>query len=251
MFGGRRFERGGWAGGGVLAFAVHAAVIGAVLFRIGADRASSVPPAMPVIELAALPLAAAASVPEVSPTPRVSLSSESPRHPLRKRHQPIAASPPSIAGAGPIELAAQERRAQSQAPVADTVPDPIPVAARQGQNPLLVTPVVDVAASTAAADAQATWENQILALLDRNKRYPRGSRARREEDVVYVRFSVNRRGEVLSAAVDRSKGFALLDREGLELLRRASPLPPPPAEVQGSEVELIVPVQFHLVEAQL
>ncbi len=92
--------------------------------------------------------------------------------------------------------------------------------------------------------AEQTWESRILAQLERHKHYPLEAQRQHEEDTVAVRFSVDRRGRVLSAQIERSAGYALLDEEALSLIHRVSPLPSPPKEVTGDPIELVVPVEF-------
>lgn len=94
--------------------------------------------------------------------------------------------------------------------------------------------------------AIADFQRTLLRHLNRHKRYPPGARAKREQGVVYIRFAMDRRGHVLSAGIERPSRIAPLDEEGLALLRRAEPLPTPPAEVAGDPVEFIVPVEFSL-----
>lgn len=97
-----------------------------------------------------------------------------------------------------------------------------------------------------AAAVIETYQIRLLRHLNRHKRYPGGARAKREQGVVYVRFAMDRRGNVLSAAIEKSGRFADLDGEGLALMSRAQPLPTPPAEVAGDPIEMIVPVEFSL-----
>lgn len=98
-------------------------------------------------------------------------------------------------------------------------------------------------AASAAAAAQ-TWQGRLLAHLERHKRYPAEARARRLQGMAYIRFTMDRQGRVLSAAMERSSGHAALDREALALLERAQPLPQPPAETPGERITLTVPVEF-------
>ncbi len=62
----------------------------------------------------------------------------------------------------------------------------------------------------------------------------------------WVRFVMDRQGRVLSARLERSPGFADLDREAEQLPRRARPLPKPPEDRPGETLELVFPVQFFL-----
>ncbi|PFH79755.1 energy transducer TonB [Bacillus sp. AFS076308] len=64
--------------------------------------------------------------------------------------------------------------------------------------------------------------------------------------MAYVRFTVDRQGNVLSSQVDRSSGYPGLDQETLATVRRASPVPPPPSAIQGDPIDVVVPVVFSL-----
>jgi protein TonB len=56
-----------------------------------------------------------------------------------------------------------------------------------------------------------------------------------------VRFTIDERGNVLSASLARSSGFAELDQEVVALVRRASPVPAPPP---GANRSITAPVRF-------
>ena len=74
------------------------------------------------------------------------------------------------------------------------------------------------------------------------KRYP--SSARGAQGTVIVRFVLNRAGGVIASAVTRSSGNDVLDREAIEILRRASPFPVFPAAKPGAQDVYIAPVNF-------
>lgn len=94
--------------------------------------------------------------------------------------------------------------------------------------------------------AVPNWQGQLLARLRRFQRYPDSSRYRREEGVAQVTFTLRRDGEVLDVRLARSSGFPELDAEAVQLIRRASPLPTPPAELPGEPVSVTAPVRFSL-----
>ncbi|QKP78830.1 energy transducer TonB [Methyloligella sp. GL2] len=89
----------------------------------------------------------------------------------------------------------------------------------------------------------ARWRSRLMAHLERHKRYPSSSRARREQGVAYVRFRIDSRGNVLSVSLARSSGFSALDREVVAMVRRASPVPAPPPGVQRT---ITAPVRFNV-----
>jgi protein TonB len=152
----------------------------------------------------------------------------------------------------------------SETTVAQTPPPPMPII--HVPSDTVVTPVqFDVASDTAitvnppqphdaapppvGANTAAVITNYQLALLHHlamHKRYPASARAAHREGVVNVRFSMARDGRVLDAALASSSHVPALDEEGVQLLYRASPLPPPPPEVRGDPIAMVVPVEFSL-----
>jgi protein TonB len=90
----------------------------------------------------------------------------------------------------------------------------------------------------------ATWQNQIVTILERNKRYPAEARARGQHGVTRLAFRIDAEGHLLSSRIVASSGSAALDAETLALVQRAQPYPPPPPELAGSE--LTVPVSFNI-----
>ena len=149
---------------------------------------------------------------------------------------PPAPSVPLMAPPGVVAMELPEVHA-APAPDAITVASPTAV-------PQTAAPTNGVPSDGKAA--VATYQSLLLGHLARHKQYPATARARRQQGVAYVRFSMDRQGRVISVALAKSAGAALLDGESLDLLRRASPLPAPPVEVAGDPVDLIVPVEFFI-----
>ena len=82
----------------------------------------------------------------------------------------------------------------------------------------------------------------VFGHLQRFKRYPLAAHG--ASGTVVVRFSLNRTGEVIASAVTKSSGSEVLDREALEILRRASPFPPFPEAKPGPQDSYVAPVNF-------
>jgi periplasmic protein TonB len=87
----------------------------------------------------------------------------------------------------------------------------------------------------------ATWKSELLAHLNRYKRYPSGAAS---TGTASVAFTIARSGQVLSARLIGSSGNPALDAEAVSLPRRASPVPAPPSEFGGSVLTLTVPIHF-------
>lgn len=108
------------------------------------------------------------------------------------------------------------------------------------EAPTSVAPTQGTGAS--ASRVRATWQRQLVAHLNRNKRYP-GSRTRRDIEIV-VRFTIDRTGHLLSAEIAASSGDPAFDEAALAMLRRSDPLPMPPPAVADESLTYSVPVRF-------
>jgi periplasmic protein TonB len=94
-------------------------------------------------------------------------------------------------------------------------------------------------------DAVPNWKSALVARLERYKRYPPEAQSRAETGVTQLAFSVDRSGGVHHAHVVRSSGSNVLDREAVALAERASPMPPPPAEITGAQIPIEVPIRYN------
>ena len=94
--------------------------------------------------------------------------------------------------------------------------------------------------------AKAEYGSLIVAHLNRNKNYPSGARSRREEGTVMLSFTLDRNGRLLSGRVAKGSGFAELDQEALDMLRRAQPFPTPPADLTSATFPFSAPMRYYL-----
>ena len=98
-------------------------------------------------------------------------------------------------------------------------------------------------ASSRNSNAMPNWTSQLVAALERQKRYP--SEARGDHGTAQLAFNVDRQGGVHNARITRSSGSSVLDHEALALVQRAQPLPPPPPEVPGAQIPIVVPIRYN------
>ena len=110
-----------------------------------------------------------------------------------------------------------------------------------------VAPAAAAVSSAASQAAKQSWQSHLLGHLARYKRYPEHARRRGIEGTSQVRFRLDGHGRVLSVALARSSGNAALDRATLAMIRRASPVPKPPAELlNGDHLEIVAPFIYNL-----
>lgn len=244
-----------WSGSLAVVVGVHAGAVAGMLAWTANSAPPAPPPAAVVIELA--PLVQAPEPPpepppeEMPPEPEPPPPEPEPEPPPPEPEpEPVIEEPPPVVEP-PVPLPpkkVERKPPPPPKPVAAKPPPPVappppPVQAPPAQQ--AAAPRIDKAV-VSRPNAVPTWQGTLLAHLERHKRYPRAAQARRQEGVVKVAFTLDRRGNVLAAALRDTSGHRLLDAEALEMLRRAAPLPPPPPEVDGDTVELVVPVQFFM-----
>jgi len=106
-------------------------------------------------------------------------------------------------------------------------------------------------AATAAAPAPgfngaalSSWKSEIVIRINSVKEYPEEARAQGTNGTASISFSVDRSGRVVSVRLSGSSGSSILDQAAVATLRRANPLPAPPADVPGNHFNFTVPLHF-------
>jgi periplasmic protein TonB len=92
----------------------------------------------------------------------------------------------------------------------------------------------------------ASWHRRIALQVERHKGYPASARARHETGTAELAFTLDRTGKVVASRVVRTSGFAALDQETIDTVRRAAPFPPPPENLSGETFDFTVPIRFNI-----
>lgn len=111
------------------------------------------------------------------------------------------------------------------------------------------TVIADSARPAAPAGPPPDYIGLIRARLEKVKHYPADARSRAEQGTPYVRFVLDRSGRLLSSHLEKPSGVSALDDEAEAMVQQAAPFPPFPASMQQTRLELIVPIQFLLKDA--
>jgi protein TonB len=242
-----RTDRMRWIGSAIFAFAAHAAIAATFLLAPQPNVIASPPPAAMDVDLVAPPSSSEA-VSSATPVGPDQAQAQAQPEPVPEQIEMPKFEPPPL-----------ERISVPDAVVLQKI-DPKPnlprpkleqkVADRTTARPTNMAKPSNVAAaprsgapSAAPSDAEQSWEQQILARLEREKRYPSEAQQQSLEDFVTVRFVVDRQGKVLSARIVHSNGYAPLDAEALAVFRRVT-LAPPPEEAKGETFDRLVRLHF-------
>ncbi|WP_426425291.1 energy transducer TonB [Bradyrhizobium genosp. A] len=92
-------------------------------------------------------------------------------------------------------------------------------------------------------DIAARFQQTLMRHIERFEHYPRTARHDRLGGTVQVAFVMGRDGKVLDAWIRSSSGQTVLDKEAVDALRRAEPLPGIPVELPG-QLTVLLPVSF-------
>ncbi len=92
-----------------------------------------------------------------------------------------------------------------------------------------------------------SYLGQLVTWLNRHKDYPPQLKKKKQQGLVVLSCTINRGGEVLDSSVQQSSGYPLLDQAALDMLARASPLPPIPESMPRERLNLTVPIKYSLV----
>ena len=90
---------------------------------------------------------------------------------------------------------------------------------------------------------RATWQRELMAHLDKHKRYP--ANALKSVEIV-VGFALDRMGHVLSTSIVKGSGDPAFDAAALAMLKRSDPVPQPPPLVADEGLSFTLPVIFRV-----
>lgn len=267
-----------WCAGLMLAFGIHAAGAVALMTQWNEEPDSVASAPAILIDFAPAPVAPA-TVPEQPVGPPQPQAIEQPEPAPEKPVAEEAETEP--APEPPVEEKVVEPAPKPEPPVEETItlpPEPQPQfamvtlppprpaikppakerlpkrkaslasapAAAERKAPRAAAPAPGAATHAPNPRAVASWKTRLVAQLERYKRFPAEAQARGEQGVSQIAFSIDRAGGVHNPRIVRSSGSNLLDRATMNLVQRAQPLPPPPADVPGSRIAIVVPIRYHI-----
>jgi periplasmic protein TonB len=159
----------------------------------------------------------------------------------------ISTAPPTDLAPGPKQEESdatpppKEETKSPEQPAEVALPEPPKPEPQQQQKQATAPP--------AAAPSVAVvhrWETELVAHIEHFKRYPPKARARGDQGLARVAFTVDRDGWVRETRIVQSSGSSELDEEALAMLTRAQPLPRPPNHATVDELSFVIPVRFNI-----
>lgn len=251
----------GWLAALVLVASLHVGGVALALMQWPEEDLSYDSAGVVTVELAPLATSVAEDNPDIAPGPNMQEAPNTPEASKKVDEKPeevveMEKAPPAPEPevALPVKQPKPEKKeekpeeqAQQEVKTQASVGDPITAAPAKTEAPVAATTAAPVAGTGRTAElAQATWQKSLLTHLNTNKRYPVQARARGDQGTAKVQFRIDRRGNVIASELLASSGSPSLDEEALAVLKRASPLPAPPAEFGGETIALTLPIQFRI-----
>jgi protein TonB len=213
-------------------------------WRYPDDTMAAEPSGAIVVDLAPLAAAPSTTPTDIAPGPEQLMSEAQPvAKPEEAPPDETLELPPAPSPDAAVAMPTKPQpdvTPQQQAAAATTSAPP---AVNERIAPVAVAPTQGVP-NDKNSEAVVTWRTRVLALVERNKRYPEAARSRREQGTAQVSFTLDRKGMVVSSRVTQSSGSNALDEEAIALLKRAQPFPAPPATFPGEFVVVRQPIRF-------
>jgi len=221
-----------WTLAGLIILMAHAAIVAAVALWYA--RQPVEPTILPAIAVTLAPVEASSPTiqdQDIAVGPTMQQAEAAPQEPP-KEEKPVeqVVQPPPPVQEAEVTLPKDEPK-QVEKPTESQPPAP------ETRAP----PKTDHIGQFSLAGSKA-YDALVVGHLERFKRYPRTGRG--ASGTAEVMFVLNRTGELIHSSVTKSSGNSVLDREALEIVRRASPFPAFPAAKPGEEATYVWPVIF-------
>jgi TonB family protein len=101
-------------------------------------------------------------------------------------------------------------------------------------------------ADGAIVSALDRYKYELRLFLESRKIYPESAKRLRQTGTVIVEFKVSPQGELKDVNVSQASSSEVLNRAALDLVKRASSFKPFPKELQISELQLKLPIEYVL-----
>lgn len=167
------------------------------------------------------------------PTPK---TTPRPKPKRTAQPKPISETTPAT----PQSAAAGASVAPAGAPSASPAPSP---GARASLTPL------HASASSAAVideDLLARYRLQLISAARRYKRYPRAALDNQWEGAAEVAMVIGDNGRIREVTISKSSGHEVLDRQAIDMFRKAKPLVPIPTGLRGREFRVTLKAIYSL-----
>ncbi len=156
--------------------------------------------------------------------------------------QPKAETPPPVHTPEPPPppqvIAAAPKASEPTPAVTVPPPQPVPVAETKPRPMPLPPPDLEV--------VRSNYGSVLSREFAKHKQYPRVAQMRGWQGTSRIELQIDATGTVTAINILESSGFEILDKQAIESVQKALPLPPIPEELRGKDFTIVVPMKFSL-----
>ncbi len=132
-------------------------------------------------------------------------------------------------------------------PVSTPTPPAVITADPKAETPLTVPPPAPLKLRDEDLEAaRGFYSNQLTREIAKYKQYPKIAQMRGWQGEVRIDLHLDGNGNLLSSRISVPSGYEVLDKQALEMVKKAVPFPAPPDVLRGRTFNILVPVSFHL-----
>ena len=91
-----------------------------------------------------------------------------------------------------------------------------------------------------------SYSAKLTKAIARQKRYPRIAQMRGWQGEIIIDLKIDGQGNLIKAKIKQGSEFKILDTEGMNMVKKASPFPKPPKELESKIFNVVVPISFKL-----
>lgn len=168
-------------------------------------------------------------VPKPEPKRAANPKSKPKPNPKREATRPVPEPKAAVASAAPPDLAAPGASAAAS-PGTRAAPLPAPASG---------APLID-------EDLLGRYRLQLISAARRYKRYPRAALDNQWEGAAEVAMVIGDNGTIREVTIIKSSGHEVLDRQAIDMFRKAKPLVPIPAGLRGREFRVTLKAIYSL-----
>ena len=132
-------------------------------------------------------------------------------------------------------------------PVKEIIPEPVKKVTQVPKRDFISQPKKETQPNNFVIKKKMeSYSTTITKAISKQKRYPRIAQMRGWQGEIIAILEIDGKGNLITSKIDKTSGFKILDKEVIAMIKRASPLPAPPLELQSKVLTINVPISFKL-----
>ena len=136
---------------------------------------------------------------------------------------------------------------QKPMPIPEPIVEPITDTVETNTTSQTIPEVRDQVPSSPNPQVVNNYSNQLRTHIAKHKKYPRIAQRRKMQGEVVVEIQIGGDGSLVSKRIEKSSGYKVLDKEGMNMMEKSKPFPVPPDTLRGSVTTVVVPIAFNLI----